>query len=161
MLIFNCVTCQQRIRPANFVTDSGDDEAVMCDICEEYAVHIRCMSELDVEYMELEGDWLCRECHVRVQEIEDEYEAQQEEIHRDMHRMLGLPPPQPARNVPGVVVQQRNSDLIEVRIRPPADFDDRLLPELLRDIRRMLQLQPIALQRQNAFMPNPPQFVPP
>jgi hypothetical protein len=43
MIDYNCAECRQRIRPGNFVTDSGIDEAITCDLCEDYAIHIRCM----------------------------------------------------------------------------------------------------------------------
>jgi hypothetical protein len=45
MIDYNCTECRDRIRPGNLVTGSGVDEAVSCDICMRYAVHVRCMDE--------------------------------------------------------------------------------------------------------------------
>ena len=64
MLTYDCTECRQRIRGANLVTGSGADEAVVCDDCEEYACHIRCLTEQDAQFFELNDCWLCGLCAV-------------------------------------------------------------------------------------------------
>lgn len=62
MIDYNCTECRERIRPANLVTDSGVDQAISCDMCEQYAVHLRCMDEDSRELFDEDGDWLCDLC---------------------------------------------------------------------------------------------------
>ena len=62
MIDYNCSECRERIRPGNLVTGSGIDEAITCDLCERYAVHIRCMDTDAKENFDEEHDWLCGLC---------------------------------------------------------------------------------------------------
>lgn len=63
MIDYNCTECRERIRPANLVTGSGTDEAIVCDCCEEYACHIRCLDEVALaEFRDNDDEWLCDLC---------------------------------------------------------------------------------------------------
>lgn len=62
MIDYNCTECRERIRPGNLVAGSGTDEAVSCNICMRYAVHVRCMNEDCREIFDEDGDWMCDLC---------------------------------------------------------------------------------------------------
>lgn len=72
MLNYKCFGCKQRIRPANFVTGSGVDEALECDCCEAEACHIRCFNAryqaAKIELKLEEEEWLCDDCITDIEE---------------------------------------------------------------------------------------------
>lgn len=96
MLVYHCTECRERIRPGNFVTGSGRDEAMICDCCEEYACHIRCFTPYQRDFFDDESDdvWLCDLCIAAIEENSDsccicpECEAEMEAFWREMdHRI--------------------------------------------------------------------------
>lgn len=68
MIDYNCTECRERIRPGNLVTGSGVDEAIACDCCEHYAVHVRCLLEDDREIFDEDQEWICALCQAILEE---------------------------------------------------------------------------------------------
>jgi hypothetical protein len=62
MIDFNCRECKERIRHRDILNDRGIDEAIYCDLCERYAIHLRCMDEDTREIYDEEDYWLCDLC---------------------------------------------------------------------------------------------------
>lgn len=91
MINLSCTECRQRVWGRNLVTGSGPDEALQCDLCEEYACHIRCFTARQREFYNSNQCWLCDLCIAEL-ECEDDEDSESQcdcpncrpDLHRDI-----------------------------------------------------------------------------
>ena len=98
MPVFDCTVCRQRIRQENYEPESGPNEALLCECCQECACHIRCFSKEDAEFFEEEDIWVCAECESHFEDecldcCEDCYQRflQEAEEYWILHHLEHLP----------------------------------------------------------------------
>jgi hypothetical protein len=59
---YNCSTCAQHIQQSNFGQTGGNDQAMICDMCQSEAIHVRCATAEVRRLISQTQIWLCERC---------------------------------------------------------------------------------------------------
>jgi hypothetical protein len=61
---YNCSTCAQHIQQSNFGQTGGNDQAMICDMCQSEAIHVRCATGEVRRLISQTQIWLCERCRM-------------------------------------------------------------------------------------------------